>query len=114
MAKGFNRPVGGGAGKQMGMMQQLQKMQEQMALIQEQLAEETVTSTAGGGSIKVTVTGDQRVTAVEIDPALLEDADVEMLQDLFMTAVNLALDASRELASNKMGPLSSGIPGLPF
>jgi len=114
MAKGFNRPGGGGAGKQMGMMQQLQKMQEQMALIQQQLTEETVTSSAGGGSIKVTVTGDQRCTAVQIDPALLEDADVEMLQDLMVTAMNLALDESRELASKKMGPLSSGIPGLPF
>ncbi len=112
MAKGFNRPMGGG--KQMGMLQQIQKMQEQMEAVQKQLAEETVTATAGGGSVKATVTGDQRCTAFELDPELLKDADAEMLQDLIVTVMNLALDKSRELASERMGPLTGGIPGLPF
>lgn len=112
MAKGFNRPTGGG--KQMGMMQQLQKMQEQMESIQKQLSEETVTATAGGGSVKATVTGDQRCTAFEIDPELLKDADAEMVQDLVVTVMNLALDKSRELAADRMGPLAGGMPGLPF
>jgi DNA-binding YbaB/EbfC family protein len=108
MAKGFNRPAGGGG--QGGMMQQLQRMQQQMAEAQERLAQETVTATAGGGAVKVTMTGDQKCRSVEIDPALLKDADAEMLQDLVLTAVNLALDKSRELQEQVMGPLAGGLP----
>lgn len=109
MAKGFKGPKGMG-GNPMGMMGQLQKLQEQLQQAQEKLAEETVSGTAGGGAVKVTVTGDQKVTAVEIDPAVLEDADVEMLQDLIFTAVNAALDKSRELAADRLGPLAGGLP----
>ncbi len=112
MAKGYNRPAGGMSGG--GMLQQIKKMQEQMEAIQAQLAEETVTATAGGGAVKVTVTGDQHCKAVEIDPALLQDADAEMLQDLVLSAVNLALDKSRELAAERMGPLAGGLGGLGF
>jgi len=113
MAKGFNRPRGMG-GSQSNMLAQIQKMQEQMEVVQAQLSEETVTASAGGGAVKVTVTGDQRCTAIEIDPAILQDADVEMLQDLILSATNLALDQSREMASQRMGALTGGIPGLPF
>jgi hypothetical protein len=109
MAKGFNRPPAGGKG-QGGMMAQLQRMQQQLAEAQEALAEETVTATAGGGAIKVTMTGDQKCREVVIDPALLEDADAEMLQDLVLSAVNLALDQSRELAAERLGPLAGGLP----
>ena len=108
MAKGFNRPAGGGG--QAGMMQQLQRMQQQMTEAQEKLAQETVTATAGGGTIKVSMTGDQKCQSVEIDPALLKDADAEMLQDLVLTAVNLALDKSRELQEQVMSPLAGGLP----
>ena len=106
MAKGFNK------GSQMGggMMAQLQKMQQQLAEAQAKLAEETVTATAGGGAIKVTMTGDQKCTAVEINPDLLKDADAEMLQDLVLSAVNMALDQSRELAAQRLGPLAGGLP----
>jgi len=107
MAKGFKGQKGQNP---MGMMQQLQKLQEQIQETQAQLAEETVTATVGGGAIKVTMTGDQRCRSVEIDPALLEDADVEMLQDLIMTAVNAALDQSREMAADRLGPLAGGLP----
>jgi DNA-binding YbaB/EbfC family protein len=106
MAKGFKGQKGQNP---MGMMQQLQKIQEQIQQTQAQLAEETVTATVGGGAIKVTMTGDQRCRAVEIDPALLEDADVEMLQDLILTAVNAALDQSREMAAERLGPLAGGL-----
>jgi len=108
MAKGFNRPPGGGG--QGGMMQQLQRFQQQMAEAQEKLAQETVSVTAGGGAVKVTMTGGQHCQSVEIDPALLKDADAEMLQDLVLTAVNLALDKSRELQQEVMGPLAGGLP----
>ncbi len=107
MAKGFNRPPGGG---QSGMMQQLQRLQQQMAEAQERLALETVTATAGGGAVKVIMTGDQKCQSIEIAPELLEDADAEMLQDLVLSAVNLALDQSRELQQNLMGPLAGGLP----
>ena len=108
MAKGYNRPAG--AGGQGGMMQQLQRLQQQMAEAQEKLAQETVTATAGGGAVKVTMSGDQKCQSVVIDPALLKDGDVEMLQDLVLTAVNLALDQSRSVQEQIMGPLAGGLP----
>jgi nucleoid-associated protein EbfC len=108
MAKGFNRPPG--AGGQGGMMQQIQRLQQQMAEAQEKLAVETVSATSGGGAVKVTMTGDQKCQSVEIAPELLHDADAEMLQDLILTAVNLALDKSRDLQQQVMGPLAGGLP----
>jgi DNA-binding YbaB/EbfC family protein len=110
MAKGFNRGPAMGGGGQAGMMQQLQKLQAQMAEAQEKLAVETVSVTAGGGAIKVTMTGDQKCQSVEIDPDFLKDADAEMLNDMVLTAVNLALDKSRELQEKMMGPLAGGLP----
>ena len=107
MAKGYKAPKGPGG---MGMMNQLQKLQEQLAQAQAQLAEETVTATAGGRVVEVTVTGDQRCTAIKMDPDVLQDADVEMLQDLFLTAFNAALDKSREMAAQRLGPLAGGLP----
>jgi DNA-binding YbaB/EbfC family protein len=106
MAKGFNAPKGS---NQMGMLKQLQQMQEQILAAQASLKEETVTGTAGGGAVKVVLTGDQRCTAVEIAPELLEDADIEMLQDLLLTATNNALESSRSLAQDRLGPLTSGL-----
>ena len=111
MAKGFNRPArsGGGGG---GMMNQIKRLQEQMETVQAQLAVETVTATVGGGAIKVTMTGDQKCKEVTIDPELLKDADAEMLQDMLLSAVNMALDQSRQLQSDRMGPLAGGLGGL--
>lgn len=106
--RGFNRAPAMGGGK--GMMQQLQRLQAQLLEAQEKLAEETVESTAGGGAVKVVMTGDQKCRSIQIDPALLEDGDAEMLQDLVMTAVNMALDASRNLAEERLGPLTGGLP----
>jgi len=93
-----------------GMMKQIQQLQEQLLSAQDALAEETITVTAGGGVIKATVTGDQKFEAIEIDPDILEDADVEMLQDLILSAVNSALEKSQELASERLGPLTGGLP----
>lgn len=108
MAKGFNRgaPVGG----QAGMMQQIQRMQKQMEEAQAKLAESVVSATAGGGAIKVTMTGDQKCKSVEISPEFLKDADAELLQDMVLSAVNLALDESRALQEKMMGPLAGGLP----
>jgi len=92
------------------MMAQLQRMQQQLAEAQAALAEETVTATAGGGAITVVMTGDQKCRSVQVDPELLKEADAEMLQDLVLSAVNLALDQSRQLAEEKLGPLAGGLP----
>ena len=85
-------------------------MQSRMAKVQEELASETVESAAGGGAVKAVATGAQRLVSVTIDPELA--ADLEMLQDLVLAAVNEALDRSRELASRRMQELTAGL-GLP-
>ena len=110
MAKGYNRPKQAKAGS--GMMAQFQQMQEQMAVAQAELAEETVTATVGGGAISVTMTGDQVCKSVIILPELLEDADAEMLQDLITSGVNAALEQSRELSTQKMSPFTDMLGGL--
>jgi hypothetical protein len=83
-----------------------------MAQAQAELAEETVTATVGGGVISITMTGDQVCKSVEIAPELLQDPDVEMLQDLINSGINAALEKSRELAANKMGPFTDMLGGL--
>jgi len=107
MAKGYKK---GKLSNPMNMMGQLQKLQVQIQDVQAQLAEEVVTGTAGGGVVKISVTGDQRCSAVEIDPELLQECDVEMLQDMVLTAFNNALEASRELAAERLGPMAGGLP----
>ena len=100
--------IGGMGG--LGMMQKVQQLQQQMAAAQEALADETVTVTAGGGVITIAATGDQKIQSITIDPDLLEEGDVEMIQDLILTAVNSALDQSKELAAERLGPLAGGLP----
>jgi nucleoid-associated protein EbfC len=107
MAKGFKAQK---MGKQAGMLGQMQKLQEQLQQAQDQLAQELVEYTAGGGAVKVVMTGDQHCQSIEIDPDLLKENDVEMVQDLLLAAVNGSLDASRQLAMQRLGPLSSGLP----
>jgi len=92
----------------------VQQLQQELLNTQNQLADETVTATAGGGVVQVTITGDQRLTDLIIAPELLEDGDVDILQDLLITAINSALDKSREMAEARLGPLSSGLSGLGF
>jgi DNA-binding YbaB/EbfC family protein len=94
------------------MMAQIKMLQEQMEAAQAALAVETVTATVGGGAVKVTMTGAQVCQGIEIDPELLKEADAEMLQDLILSGVNLALEQSRKLAEEKMGPLAGGLAGL--
>jgi len=107
------RSKGGGSGLGgQGVMQQIQQLQEQMLKAQEQLAEEQVNGSAGGGAVQVVVTGDQRVLSVSVDPELIEDGDQEILEDLILTAINQGLDESRKLAESKLGPLAG--QGLPF
>ena len=96
------------------MMKQARKMQEQLAQTQEKLAQTEVSASAGGGSVKVTATGDLRLTSVTISPDAVDPDDVDMLQDMVLAAVNEALGSAQQLASQQMGAITGGlnIPGL--
>ena len=94
------------------MMRQAQRQLAQLQKIQEELESLTVTGTAGGGVVKVVMTGKQAVESVEIDPDAAED--IELLQDLMVAAFNDAGTKAQELAASKMGAFTGGlnIPGL--
>ncbi len=94
----------------MRMLRQVQQMQAQMEKVQKELETETVEATAGGGAVRVVVTGVQKVVSVQVDPSATED--VEMLQDLVLAAINEGLDKSRELQAQKMQSVTGGL-GLP-
>lgn len=98
------------------MMKQARKMQEQLAAAQETIAQSTVDASAGGGMVKVTVSGDMQVTSLKIDPEAIDPEDVKMLEDMVMAAVNEALRGVGELANRQMGAVTGGlnIPGMPF
>ncbi|REK71701.1 YbaB/EbfC family nucleoid-associated protein [Paenibacillus paeoniae] len=96
------------------MMKQVKKMQEQMLKAQEQLETKSVEGTAGGGVVTVAVNGHKKLLNIIIKPEAVDPDDVEMLQDLVMTAVNDALTKADELANQDMGKFTGGmkIPGL--
>jgi DNA-binding YbaB/EbfC family protein len=94
-------------------LKQVQKMQEQAKKIQEQLANQTVTASSGGGMVTVTVNGRQEIKEIKLDPICVDSRDIPMLEDLILAAVNQGLIRSRELASEEMKQLTGGIP-LPF
>ena len=94
------------------MMKQLQQVQRQMAEAQEALGDETVEHSAGGGAVKVVADGHQRIRSISIDPEVLDPEDVGMLEDLVLVAVNGAIEASQELANQKMDGLTGGLGGL--
>jgi DNA-binding YbaB/EbfC family protein len=99
------------------MLAQVQKMQRDMATVQEELKRETVDASAGGGMVTVTVSGDLTIKAVKIDPAAVDPEDVEMLGDMVLAAANEALRAAQELAGKRMEGITGGIDlggmGLP-
>ncbi len=97
-----------------GMLSGFKQLQERLSQAQAELADETVEASAGGGAVRIVMSGTQQCRAVHIAPALFEEADVEMLQELVMLAVNQAVKDSQVLASNKLSPLTGGlgIPGM--
>ncbi len=97
---------------QQKIMKQMQKMQEDMARAQEQLAQETVSASAGGGAVTATVTGALELVSVEINPAAVDPEDVEMLQDVIVAAVNEALRGAQELANQRLSAVTGGLSGL--
>ena len=96
------------------MMQQAQKMQEQMLQAQEGLAKRTVTATAGGGKISVVANGAGEVLSIKIASEVVDPQDVELLEELVLTGVKKAIEEGRALAQTEMGKLTGGlnIPGL--
>lgn len=96
------------------MMRQIKKMQEQMLKAQEELGQRTVEGTAGGGAVAVVMNGHRKVLSVTIRPEAVDPDDVEMLQDLVMTAVNDAIAKAEELANRELGKFTGGlnVPGL--
>jgi nucleoid-associated protein EbfC len=97
------------------MLRQVQDMQKAMAKAQEELAQEVVEASAGGGMVTVVVTGGLEVREVRIDPAAVDPDDVEMLQDLVTAATNEALRAAQALAQQKLGGATAGVdlPNIP-
>jgi DNA-binding YbaB/EbfC family protein len=96
------------------MMKQAQKIQARMVKLQEELAEKTVESTAGGGMVSVVANGRQQIVSIRIEKEVVNPEDVDMLQDLLLAAVNDALKKSQEMMAAEMGKLTGGlnIPGL--
>ncbi|EKN67055.1 hypothetical protein BABA_13185 [Neobacillus bataviensis LMG 21833] len=103
----------GGNGNMQNMMKQMQKMQKKMAEAQEELGQQKIEGTAGGGMVTVVVTGHKEVVDVQIKPEAVDPDDVEMLQDLVLAATNDALKKAEELTNNTMGQFTKGM-NLPF
>ena len=95
-------------------MKQAQKMQAQIAKVQEELAEKTVEASAGGGMVTVVVNGKQEILSIKIEPEVIDAQDRDMLQDLVVAAVNEGLRKSQEMVAEEMKKITGGlqIPGL--
>jgi DNA-binding YbaB/EbfC family protein len=100
------------------LLKQAQKMQQDLAKAQQELAEARLTGSAGGGLVEATVTGSGELTALTISPQAADPEDTETLADLVLAAVRDAAAAAQKLQAERMGPLTQGlgggIPGLPF
>ena len=116
MGKGMRagkKPSAGG-GNMQKQLQQMQAMQRKMEVLQAEIEEKEVTTTAGGGAVTVTVSGKKEVTDLVLKPEVVDPEDIEMLQDLIMVAVNEGLRQIEEISNSEMGKLTGGlgIPGL--
>ena len=114
MRAGKKPSAGGGGGSMQKQLQQMQAMQRKMEMLQAEIEQKELTTTAGGGAVTVTVNGKKEVTKLELKPEIVDPDDIEMLQDLIMVAVNEGIRQIEELANNEMGKLTGGlnIPGL--
>ena len=97
------------------LLKQAQQFQSKMAKLQEELAEQTIETSAGGGMVTVVVNGRQEVLSIQIDPEVIDPDDPEMLQDLIMAAINDALLRAKNMMNEEMGKLTKGLnlPGIP-
>lgn len=99
----------GNMGNMAGMMKKVQKMQAEMAKMQEELKHRTLEVSAGGGAVKVVITGEKQIQSLKIDPSAVDPADVEMLEDLIAAAVNEAVKKVDDLMAQEMGKLTGGL-----
>lgn len=95
------------------LMKQAQQMQKQMVEAQEQLKDEVVEASAGGGLVKVKMGGDLTLREIAIDPEAIDPEEAELLSEMVQAAVNEALRAAQELAGSKMGGITGGLGGIP-
>ena len=104
----------GGMGNMAGMMKKVQKMQKDMAALQEDLKSRTLEVSSGGGAVSVTVTGKKELAGIKIDPAAVDPEDIEMLEDLIVSAVNEGMRQIDEMTEKEMAKITGGIkiPGL--
>jgi DNA-binding YbaB/EbfC family protein len=94
------------------MLKQMQKMQEDMARVQAELQQESVTASAGGGAVTARVSGGLELLEVVIDPSAVDPEDVEMLQDVIVAAVNEAMRSAQQLAQDRLGSITGGLSGM--
>ncbi|MCK4987820.1 MAG: YbaB/EbfC family nucleoid-associated protein [Desulfobacterales bacterium] len=96
------------------MMKQAQQLQSKMLKMQEEMAEKTVETSAGGGMVKIVANGKQQIMSIQIEKEVVDPEDVEMLQDLILSAINEALTKSQEMVAAEMSKLTGGlnIPGI--
>ncbi len=114
MAKrGFPKGMGGMGGNMNNLMKQAQKMQQDMAKAQEELAEKTVEATVGGGAVTVVATGEKEIREIHISKDAVDPEDIEMLEDMILTAVNEAMRQADELAKSMMGGVAGGLGNIP-
>lgn len=103
------QPKMGGGGDMQKQLRQLQAMQAEMEQVQAELAEKEITTTSGGGAVEVTVNGNKEITKLNIDKAVVDPDDVEMLQDLVTAAVNEAIRQMEELSEAEMNKVTGGL-----
>jgi len=96
------------------LLKKAQQLQEKMAKLQDELSEKTIETSAGGGMVTVIATGKQEIASIKIDPEVVNQEDIEMLEDLVLAAVNDALSQAKQMVSEEMTKLTGGvnIPGL--
>lgn len=113
MAKSRKMP-GMPGGNMNNMMKQVQKMQQQMGSVQKELEEKEVEATSGGGAVKAVVNGKRQLLSIQISPEVVDADDVEMLQDLILTAVNEASKKAEEMMEKEMSKVTGGLnlPGM--
>jgi len=102
-------------GNMAGMMKKMQKLQADMAKLQEELKTKTIEVSTGGGAVKVEVSGEKKITAIKISPTAVDPEDIEMLEDLVMAAINEAMVKIDDMLTQEMGKLTGGMslpPGL--